>query len=434
MNSGKIIITAAIGCLAMIVVLVVAAVLFFVPLSSVWTRPSSEPTTQVVAYPTVDRAAAAQQRAIPTFTPVTGAVVKTAAMGSDPAAGADSNRAPTLSTADTAQLESTASLLANQYQRLSPGVVNINVLSSGPQGGQGAGSGFILDTEGHIVTNNHVVEGAGFVSVVFYNAIEAQAEVIGTDDDSDLAVLRVQALPDDVHPLPLADSDLVQVGDWAIAIGNPFALGSSMTLGIISAVGRVIPSGVAGFSIPQAIQTDAAINPGNSGGPLLNLSGQVIGVNAQIRTGGANGNTGVGFAIPSNVVRRVIPVLIANGAYQWPWAGIEGSPINLLLQEANGLDSQRGAYLNGILPNGPAAAAGLQGSTGTTTIDGFTVPVGGDVVVAIDGEPTADFDQLLNQIAFKTPGDEVVFTVLRNGEQIERTVTLEGRPDLTDAQ
>lgn len=427
MNGGKIIITTAIGCLAIIVVLVVAAVFFFVPIASVWTRPVVAPTVQVRPRPTIDRAAAAEQRAVPTFTPVTAVVVNTSATVSNPVTSA----APT---GGAAQLDATANLLANRYQQLSPGVVNINVLSSGPEGGQGAGSGFILDTEGHIVTNNHVVEGAGFVSVVFYNNVEAQAEIVGMDDDSDLAVLRVASLPDDVHPLPLADSDLVQVGDWAIAIGNPFALGSSMTLGIISAVGRVIPSGVAGFSIPQAIQTDAAINPGNSGGPLLNLAGQVIGVNAQIRTGGANGNTGVGFAIPANVVRRVIPVLIANGSYQWPWAGIEGAPINLLLQEANALASQRGAYLNTIIPNGPAAAAGLQGSTDTTLIDGFTVPVGGDVVVAIDGEPTADFDQLLNQIAFKTPGDEVVFTLLRNGSQTERTVTLEGRPDLTEAQ
>lgn len=427
MNSGRIIITTAIGCLAVIAVLVVAAVFFFVPITSVWTRPAVEPTVQVGPRPTIDRAAAAEQRAVPTFTPVTAVVVNTSATVSNPVTSA----APT---GGAAQLDATPNLLANRYQQLSPGVVNINVLSSGPEGGQGAGSGFILDTEGHIVTNNHVVEGAGFVSVVFYNNVEAQAEIVGTDDDSDLALLRVAALPDDVYPLPLADSDLVQVGDWAIAIGNPFALGSSMTLGIISAVGRVIPSGVAGFSIPQAIQTDAAINPGNSGGPLLNLAGQVIGVNAQIRTGGANGNTGVGFAIPANVVRRVIPVLMANGSYQWPWAGIEGAPINLLLQEANALASQRGAYLNTIIPNGPAAAAGLQGSTGTTHLDGFTVPIGGDVVVAIDGEPTADFDQLLNQIAFKTPGDEVVFTVLRNGSQLERTVILEGRPDLTEAQ
>lgn len=427
MNGGRIIITTAIGCLAVIVVLVVAAVFFFVPISSVWTRPAVEPTVPVGPRPTIDRAAAAEQRAVPTFTPVTAVVVNTSATVSNPVTSA----APT---GGAVPLDATANLLANRYQQLSPGVVNINVLSSGPAGGQGAGSGFILDTEGHIVTNHHVVEGAGFVSIVFYNNIEAQAEIVGTDDDSDLAVLRVASLPDDVYPLPLADSDLVQVGDWAIAIGNPFALGSSMTLGIISAVGRVIPSGVAGFSIPQAIQTDAAINPGNSGGPLLNLAGQVIGVNAQIRTGGANGNTGVGFAIPANVVRRVIPVLIANGSYQWPWAGIEGAPINLLLQEANALASQRGAYLNTIIPNGPAAAAGLQGSTDTTRLDGFTVPVGGDVVVAIDGEPTADFDQLLNQIAFKTPGDEVVFTLLRNGSQIERTVMLEGRPDLTEAQ
>lgn len=428
MNSGRFIITAAIGCLAIIVVLVVAAVLFFVPLSTAWTRPvepRSEARTEPVARPTLDRAAAAEQRAIPTFTPVMGTVVATAARVTTPIS---------TTTSGAAQLDTTANLLTNRYKQLSPGVVNINVLSSGPNGGQGAGSGFILDTEGHIVTNNHVVEGASFVTVVFYNAVETQAEIIGTDDDSDLAVLRVPSLPDDVYPLPLADSDLVQVGDWAIAIGNPFGLGGSMTLGIISAVGRVIPSGVAGFSIPQAIQTDAAINPGNSGGPLLNLNGQVIGVNAQIRTAGSSGNTGVGFSIPSNVVRRVIPVLIANGTYQWPWAGIEGTPINLLLREANALASQQGAYIDHVLPNGPAAAANLQGSTGVTTIDGFQMPVGGDVVIAVDGEPTADFDQLLNQIAFKTPGDEVVFTLLRNGSQIERTLTLEARPDLTEAQ
>lgn len=432
MNGGRIIITAAIGCLAIIVVLVVAAVLFFVPVSTVWTRPVAQPTT-VAPRSTLDQGAAAEQRAVPTFTPVTvvapvattGAVVNTSTTMTTPT---------TATTNGATQLDSTANLLANRYAQLSPGVVNINVLTSGPAAGQGAGSGFILDTEGHIVTNNHVVEGASFVTVVFYNQIEAQAEIVGTDDDSDLAVLQVSSLPDDVYPLPLADSDLSQVGDWAIAIGNPFGLGGSMTLGIISAVGRVIPSGVAGFSIPQAIQTDAAINPGNSGGPLLNLAGQVIGVNAQIRTGGSNGNTGVGFAIPSNVVRRVIPVLITNGAYQWPWAGIEGAPINLLLREANELPSQQGAYIDTVLPNGPAAAAGLQGSTGLTTVDGFQVPVGGDVVIAVDGEPTADFDQLLNQIAFKTPGDEVVFTLLRSGNQVEHTLTLEARPDLTQAQ
>jgi len=424
MNSGRLIIVTGIGCLAVIAIALVTVVWFFVPISTMWTRPveqTTEQRTEPIARSTTDRQAAAEQRAVPTFTPVTGAVINTSVV-------------TTATNGAATELDTTANLLANRYERLTPGVVNINVIVGGAQGGQGAGSGFILDTEGHIVTNHHVIDQAGFVSVVFYNEIEAQAKIIGSDDDSDLAVLQVASLPDDVYPLPLADSDLVQVGDWAIAIGNPFGLGGSMTLGIISAVGRVIPSGVAGFSIPQAIQTDAAINPGNSGGPLLNLAGQVIGVNAQIRTSGAAGNTGVGFAIPANVVRRVVPVLIANGTYQWPWAGIEGASINLLLSEANHLPNQQGAYLDGVLPGGPADAAGLQGSTDTTTVDGLQVPVGGDVVIAVDGEATNDFDELLNQIAFKTPGDEVVFTLLRNGEQIEQTVVLEARPDLTEAQ
>jgi S1-C subfamily serine protease len=425
MNSGRVIIMTGIGCLAVIAVALVAVVWFFVPLSSTfWTRSTEQPTerqSEVVARPTLDQQAVADQRAVPTFTPVAATAVNTSVVA-------------TTTTGATAELDTTSNLLANRYERLTPGVVNINVIVGGDQGGQGAGSGFILDTEGHIVTNHHVIDQAAFVSVVFFNGVEVQAEIIGSDDDSDLAVLQVTTLPDGTYPLPLADSDLVHVGDWAIAIGNPFGLGGSMTLGIISALGRVIPSGVAGFSIPQAIQTDAAINPGNSGGPLLNLAGQVIGVNAQIRTSGSNSNSGVGFAIPANVVRRVIPVLIANGAYQWPWAGIQGDSINLLLSEANDLPNQEGAYLDAILPNGPADDAGLQGSTGNTTVDGFQVPVGGDVVIAVDGEATRSFDELLNRIAFKTPGDEVVFTVLRDGQQVEQTIVLEARPDLTQAQ
>lgn len=175
--------------------------------------------------------------------------------------------------------------MANRYQQLSPGVVNINVLSSGPEGGQGAGSGFIRDTEGHIVTNNHVVEGAGFVSVVFYNNVEAQAEIVGTDDDSDLALLRVAALPDDVYPLPLADSDLVRRAIGLIAIGNPFALGSSMTLGIISAVGRVIPSGVAGFLFPKRFKPMPQSIPAIRVDRCSTWLAEAIGVNAQIRMG-----------------------------------------------------------------------------------------------------------------------------------------------------
>src|SRR5688500_57433 len=182
------------------------------------------------------------------------------------------------------------------YRQVNPGVVNIAVFVSGQGGvGQGAGSGFMLDDHGHVVTNNHVVAGAEAVVVVFFDGTEAPAEVIGTDPDSDLAVLRVdpQNLPEGTHSLPLGDSAAVEVGQWVTAIGNPFGLGTSMSVGIVSATGRIIPSGATPFSIPEAIQTDAAINPGNSGGPLLNLNGEVVGVNAQIRTGGANANSGV---------------------------------------------------------------------------------------------------------------------------------------------
>lgn len=319
-------------------------------------------------------------------------------------------------------------LLNDLYGRLSPGVVNIQVFSGQGPGGQGAGSGFIIDDAGNIVTNNHVIAGANQVIIIFFDGIQASGEVISTDPDSDLAVVRVPELPDSVHPLPIGDSDAVEVGDWVLAIGNPFGLGGSMSLGIVSALGRTIPTGVTPFSIPQAIQTDAAINPGNSGGPLLNLRGEVIGVNAQIATSGALANSGVGFAIPSNVVRFVAPVLVEGQAYQWPWLGVEGNAVNLLIVEANDLESQRGAYIHNVVPGGPAAKAGLRGTQNTTNINGLQAPVGGDVVVEVNSEPVADFDQLLANIAFMRPGDVAELTVLRNGRREAVTVTLEPRP------
>jgi S1-C subfamily serine protease len=238
----------------------------------------------------------------------------------------------------------------------------------------------------------------------------------------------VDELPEGVHPLIVGDSDQVEVGEYVIAIGNPFGLGSSMTIGIVSAVGRTIPTGVTPFAIPQAIQTDAAINPGNSGGPLLNLKGEVIGVNAQIATGGTQANAGVGFAIPSNIVRRVAPVLIESGSYQWPWLGVEGTSVNLVIMRANNLGTQEGAYIDGVVPDGPAAEAGLQGSSGTKQEDGFDVPVGGDVVIEADGKPVADFSDLLVDIAFKNPGDVIELTILRDGQRQRVTVELAARP------
>lgn len=329
------------------------------------------------------------------------------------------------------QLASSANLLSGHYARLSPGVVNIGVLVQSAMEGQGvgAGSGFIFDSEGHIVTNNHVVANANLVFVNFANGVQAEAQVVGVDDDSDLAVLKVDALPEGAHPLPLADSSQVQVGDWAIAIGNPFGLGGSMTLGIVSALGRSIPSGATPFNIPESIQTDAAINPGNSGGPLINLAGEVIGVNAQILTGGAEANSGVGFAIPANVVRLVAPALIANGEYEWPWLGITGASVNLIIAEANNLPSQQGAYIASVVAGGPAAEAGLRGSGDQARVRGLSVPVNGDVVIEADGNPIVDFTALMDYVAFKAPGDQVVLTILRDGQTQQATVTLAARPD-----
>jgi len=399
MSKSKFALTVGIGCLALIVLAAVITVpLLFAPLQAFQgVREES------VASPTVIPGIGATQEAIPTLTPLP--------------VEAETPSTPPL--VDFARL----------YDQLNPGVVNIQVyVEQGGLSGQGAGSGFVLDDEGHIVTNNHVVANAAHVTVIFYDGTEAEADIVGLDDDSDLAIVRVDELPEGVHPLPLGDSGQVEVGEWVIAIGNPFGLGSSMTLGIVSATGRSIPSGATPFAIPQAIQTDAAINPGNSGGPLLDLDGYVIGVNAQIASGGAPANAGVGFAIPSDVVRRVAPVLIDAGTYQWPWLGIEGTSVNLLLMEANDLDTQHGAYIDRVVENSPADKSGLQPSSGVDMTDGRQVPVGGDVIIASDGEPIVDFSDLLVRIAFKAPGDTMELTVLRNGERRQVTVELAPRP------
>lgn len=329
----------------------------------------------------------------------------------------------------TFQTNSGLPSLVGFYTAYGPGVVNIRIFIT--QGGtieEGAGSGFVLDDTGHIITNNHVVESANTISVIFYNGVEVAAETVGTDPYSDIAVIQAEYLPDGVIPLALGDSDNVEVGEWVVAIGNPFGQQSSMTTGIVSAVGRTISAGSTAYSIPQAIQTDAAINPGNSGGPLLNLEGQVIGVNAQIATGGVSANAGVGFAIPSNIVRLVAPSLIENKEYVWPWLGVTGTDLSLILRQANDIQAQLGAYITDVDPAGPSANAGLRGSTGTKTVDSLDVPVGGDVITAVDGKAVNSFSDLLVEIAYKQPGDEVKLTVLRGGNEMEIDVVLAPRP------
>lgn len=323
-------------------------------------------------------------------------------------------------------------LLVNLYERSNPAVVNITIY--GGQGGQieplGQGSGFVYDQEGRIVTNDHVVEGAEQVEVTFSDGTIREAEVIGKDPNSDLAVVKVDQLPAGVAPLQLGDLSELEVGQTVIAIGNPFGLEGTLTRGIISALGRTIPA-LTPFSIPQAIQTDAAINPGNSGGPLLDLHGHVIGINAQIETGGTSrSNSGVGFAIPVNVVDRVVPALIENGRYDWSWLGVRGGNVTPVLIEAMQLPVERGAYILEVTPNGPAEQAGLRGSANIETVNGQSIPVGGDVVTAIDGQPVRSFDDLLIYIALETrPGQEVKLSILRGGETQEVSVRLETRPE-----
>ncbi|NLG49012.1 MAG: PDZ domain-containing protein [Chloroflexi bacterium] len=320
--------------------------------------------------------------------------------------------------------------LTRLYEIANPGVVNVGVIvQEGPTIGEGVGSGFVFDDQGHIVTNNHVIAGARQVIVTYSTGEQTFATVVGRDPDTDLAVILVEDMPEGITPLVLGDLSSVRVGDWVVAIGSPFGLGSSMTAGIVSAVGRTIPAGAVPFGIPEAIQTDAAINPGNSGGPLLNMEGEVIGVNAQIITASERtGSAGVGFAIPVNIVRRIVPALIETGSYQHPYLGIEGTSLNLLLAEANDLPVQQGVYVDRVVPGGPASQVGMRGSTDSVPFDGLSVPVGGDVIVQADGQPVNNYTELLSIIESHQPGDELALTILRNGRRQEVTVELAPRP------
>lgn len=324
--------------------------------------------------------------------------------------------------------------LVELYARVNPSVVNITTFREiqGEIVSSGQGSGFVFDTDGHIVTNAHVVHGSEQIDVAFADGTTLPAENIGEDLHSDLAVLEVASVPEGITPLELGNMEAVVVGQTVIAIGNPFGLGGTLTEGIISALGRTIP-GLTTFSIPEAIQTDAAINPGNSGGPLLDLNGKVIGVNAQIQTDGlTRSNQGVGFAIPVSTVQRVVPELIRDGAYEWSWVGVIGQDLNPEIAEAMDLPTQKGAYLLRIVEGGPAERANLQGATDDRIIRGRETPVGGDVIIAIDGQPVESFDDLLIYISSQPPGQEVILTILRDGETRDITLTLGERPESVD--
>lgn len=321
------------------------------------------------------------------------------------------------------------SALIELYQRVNPAVVHIFVLDE-QSFVAGTGSGFVFDQDGHIVTNNHVVTGAGGLEVVFQDGVRRSAEVVGTDVDSDLAVIKIESLPEGVQPIPLGDSNDVQVGQFAVAIGNPFGEAGSLSLGIISGLGRSLTSdriaeGGGRYSLPKVIQTDAAINPGNSGGPLLNLAGQVIGVNSAIRTSTGT-NSGVGFSIPVNAVSRVIPSLIAEGVYHYPYIGIRMMSLDLAAQQQLELPQTSGAYITDITPNSPALRAGLRASGINDTVG--LLP-GGDLIIAVNGRPVTEPDDLISFLVFDAEvGETITLTVIRDGEQVEVPLTLSERP------
>ncbi|MCJ7694237.1 MAG: trypsin-like peptidase domain-containing protein [Anaerolineaceae bacterium] len=325
--------------------------------------------------------------------------------------------------------------MVNLYEQVSPGVVSIQVVSNL---GTAQGSGFVIDKQGHIVTNFHVVEGAVSLEVDFSSGLKTYGEVIGTDLDSDLAVIKVDVNANDLTPLPLGDSDQARVGQTVVAIGNPYGLSGTMTVGIVSARGRLLDSirqtadGMY-FTAGDLIQTDASINPGNSGGPLLNLNGEVIGVNRAIRTEsssltGEAVNSGIGFAVSSNIVRRVVPVLISQGFYDYPYLGMSSlNSLDLTLQEVLDLPQATGAYITNVTAGGPASEAGIIAGTQATSIPGYFA--GGDLIISIDGNKVNEFSDLLSyMILNKMPGDQVTFTLLRNNETIDITVTLGKRP------
>jgi S1-C subfamily serine protease len=323
------------------------------------------------------------------------------------------------------------------YRRDAPGVVVITTTSTqtantllGPATQQvhALGSGFVINRKGDILTNDHVVQGASSIRVGFSGGATYPASVVGADPATDLAVVHVNAAVAALHPLELASPHSVQVGEPVFAIGNPFGLDRTLTAGIVSATGRDIQA-PDGLGIANAIQTDAPINHGNSGGPLLDLSGRVVGVNAQIDSGGTvNGNVGVGFAIPAGTARTVASELIATGRAQHPWLGVEIAPIDPQVARV-----VRGLPLHGLLvanvtPGSPAAKAGLRAGAQQVTVDGTTVPLGGDVIVSVDGKKVRTTDDLTSAIAALKPGDRVTLGVVRSGAQRTVTVTLGNVP------
>jgi len=353
--------------------------------------------------------------------------------------------APIGATEPTAFAQGKRLTIAQVYSRSAPGVVQVTstTVTSSQGGGsffgnpfspnqtqtsQALGSGFVIDKAGHIITNYHVVQGAKSVEVSFSDNESLKARIVGVDPSTDIAVLQVDARSRALTPLPLGNSDQIQVGDEVVAIGNPFGLDRSITSGIVSALQRGITA-PNNYEIDHVIQTDAALNHGNSGGPLLNAQGQVIGVNAQIQTGGsAQGNVGVGFAIPINTVKTVVAEIVRNGHAEHAFIGISAKPIQASVVQQFHLPTAHGLLVQGVEAGTGAAKAGLKGSTSQVTVQGDTWPLGGDVIVAADGVPVSTIAALRDAVAAKSPGDTITLKIIRGTKKMSLVIKLGRQP------
>jgi S1-C subfamily serine protease len=411
--------------------------------------PAAEPSPAPVAAaaPVADTETATRRRRLVrgSRTAAVGAVVVAAAIagggtGAIVAAGLGSDGGTTVvretvtasGSGQAVPASSTGATVSDVYRAASPSVVQIEVTMQGestPFGGEGGtqqalGSGFVYDSSNHVVTNQHVVDSATSVRVTTRDGSTYDARVVGTDPSTDLAVIEVDAPAGTLKPLELGDSGSLEVGDQVVAIGSPFGLQTTLTSGVVSALDRQITA-PDGFSIGDAIQTDAAINHGNSGGPLLNMGSQVVGVNAQIESD-SGGNDGVGFAIPSNTVKSVVSSILENGSVEHAYLGVSLATIT---SEASAqLNEPAGAAIAEVKSGTPAAEAGLQGATGSELVNGQEFPTGGDVITAADGETITSSEDLQAAIGAKKPGDTIRLTVENGGQTRTVTVTLGDRP------